>query len=186
MKTKTVVLITLSIIFIVLLIGVALIFPKLTEAFEKSTTKSSSGASAEMSAPDFTVYDTNGNKVKLSDNLGKPIVVNFWATWCTYCVKELPDFDALYEEYGDDVVFMMVDLPDGQRETESAARSFIKNNGYSFPVYFDLDGSAHNAYIESGIPVTVFIDSEGNLMEKHVGMMQENSIRENLEKLVGE
>ncbi len=186
MKTKTAVLMILSVIFIVILIGAALIFPKLSQAYEEDKNKSSFVQSNEMPASDFTVYDENGKEVSLSDSYGKPIVVNFWATWCGYCVKELPDFDALYKEYGDEIVFMMVDLPDGQRETESSARSFIKEKGYSFPIYFDLNGSASKAYVENGIPVTVFIDKNGNLSEKHIGMMNANTLRKYLEKMVGE
>lgn len=191
MRKKTVIILALSVLFVGVLIAVALIFPRLTELYEKSGKNpagesSFGGSQNKISATDFTVYDTSGNEIRLSDKTGKPTVVNFWATWCGYCVNELPDFDVLYKEYGNKVNFMMVDLPDGQRETESAARSFIKNHGYSFPVYFDLNGSASKAYVDGGIPVTVFVDKEGNILEKHIGMMHETSIREYLEKMVGE
>ena len=59
-------------------------------------------------APDFVVTDTDGNAVTLSQFFGKPIVLNFWATWCMPCVYELPDFEEVFREYGDRVVFMMI------------------------------------------------------------------------------
>ena len=68
-------------------------------------------------APDFSVTDGDGNEVKLADCLGKPVIINFWATWCPPCRSELPAFETLYGKYGNDVVFMMIDLSDGYRET---------------------------------------------------------------------
>ena len=58
----------------------------------------------DYSAPDFTVLDYNGNQVKLSDFKGKPVVINFWATWCFYCKEEMPDFDTAHEKYPDMVI----------------------------------------------------------------------------------
>ena len=180
MKIKSI--ITITVVFAMLLIGLAIVFPKISEKYEKTKV----GKTNKISATDFTVYDKDGKGVKLSDKKGKPVVVNFWATWCGYCVNELPDFDKLYEEYKDKVVFMMVDLPDGQNETKSGALSFVKQEGFSFPVYFDSDGSARKAYVENGIPVTIFIDKNGNLYNKNIGMMHESTIREYLDAMIGE
>ena len=69
-------------------------------------------------APDFIVYDAEGTAFRLSDFKGKPVVVNFWASWCPPCRSEMPHFDQVYSEVKDDVMFMMVDLVDGQRETQ--------------------------------------------------------------------
>lgn len=71
----------------------------------------------KIKAPDFTVVDAKGDSVNLSDLLGKPIVLNFWASWCPPCKSEMPDFNEVYKEVGEDITFMMVDLVDGQRET---------------------------------------------------------------------
>ena len=68
-------------------------------------------------APDFTVYDRNGQPVRLSDMFGKPIVLKFWASWCGPCRSEMPDFDEVYRLLGDEVVFMLVNLTDGEVET---------------------------------------------------------------------
>ena len=85
-------------------------------------------------APDFTVYDGDGSTVNLSDFRGKPVVLNFWASWCGPCRKELPDFDAASQELAGEVQFLMVNMTGG-RETKEQAGALIRQEGYSFPVY---------------------------------------------------
>ena len=122
-------------------------------------------------APDFAVLDKDGNTVKLSDFRGKPVVINFWATWCPPCKQELPDFNKAAETYKDDVVFLMVNLTDGQRDTVNVVKAFVADNGYTFPVYFDTSYSAANAYSISSIPATYFINAKGEVVSYKVGMM---------------
>ena len=119
---------------------------------------------APDAAPDFTVYNKEGNPVRLSDMIGKPIVLNFWASWCGPCKMEMPDFEEAYREMGDDVVFMIVNLTDGQYETMASAQSFINSMGYTFPVYFDLTEDAAYTYGIVSIPTTYFIGARGDLV----------------------
>ena len=95
------------------------------------------GSEDVFPAMDFTVYTTDGTPVSLSDHFGRPILINFWATWCPPCKSEMPDFDRVYADYGDDVVFMMINMTDGSRDTVESAAAFVADNGYSFPVYYD-------------------------------------------------
>ena len=88
-------------------------------------------------APDFTVLDYDGKEVKLSAFKGKPVVLNFWASWCGPCKSEMPDFNEIYQEYKDQICFMMVNLTDGTQETMEKAKAYVDGQGYSFPVYFD-------------------------------------------------
>jgi thiol-disulfide isomerase/thioredoxin len=136
-------------------------------------------------AADFTVYDGNMKEVRLSDFKGKPVVVNFWATWCIYCVREFPQFEDAYRRYGDRVNFVMVDLTDNYRETMDSAKDFIRKNDYTFPVYYDMKNSADNAYNISSIPVSLFIDAGGNIVDTHVGAMSETMLDSYLVKLTG-
>lgn len=138
---------------------------------------------AKLQTTDFMVYDKNGNEVHLSDYAGRPIVVNIWATWCGPCRSELPYFNTLYNELGDDVVFMMVNCTGG-RETQSVVEKFVKDNGYDFPVYFDKKYKANSAYNVSGIPTTLFIDRDGKLVHKEVGSMDEDELRDFIEEIL--
>lgn len=131
-------------------------------------------------APDFTVTDGGGNRVSTADLSGKPVILNFWATWCPPCRSELPAFDKLYRQYGNEVSFMMIDLTDGYRETVEGVRKFISENGYTFPVYYDTEGSAAEAYNVSSIPFTVAVGRNGNIVGTHLGAMSEAA----LEKLI--
>ncbi|MBQ3100446.1 MAG: TlpA family protein disulfide reductase [Clostridia bacterium] len=134
----------------------------------------------EQSAKDFTVYDENENAVSLSSMQGKPTVVNFWATWCGYCVIEMPDFEIAYNEYKDEVNFMMVDLTN-ETETKEKASEFIKEKGYTFPVYFDQELSAYKAYNLTSIPRTLIILADGTLMYEHVGAMDRITLASKIE-----
>ena len=131
-------------------------------------------------APDFTVTDKNGNEVSLSDFAGKPVVLNLWASWCSPCKSEMPAFDAAYAEYGNDIVFMMVNLTDGQGETLTTAKRFLETVDYEFPVYFDTDLEVAMNYSIGSIPVTYFIDSNGYLVAYANGAMTENMLAQGL------
>ncbi|MBQ8687305.1 MAG: TlpA family protein disulfide reductase [Ruminococcus sp.] len=142
-----------------------------------SDTQDTAEEESTIPAPDFTVQDRSGETVSLSDYFGKPIVINFWATWCGPCKSELPAFDALSKEYGEDVHFLMVNLTDGQRETIEIVEEFLEENGYEFPVYFDTEYMASYTYGAYSIPLSVFIDKEGNVVNSHVGAMSEETLR---------
>lgn len=134
-------------------------------------------------APDFTVIDTDGNKVKLSDFFGKPIVLNFWASWCPPCKSEMPEFNKVYAEVKDEVLFFMVDMVDGQRETTTKGKQFIKDSGYSFPVYFDETEEAAYTYGISSIPTTLFIDKDGIVASGYKGAINEKTLRAGIENI---
>ena len=122
-------------------------------------------------APDFTVQDGEGNSVKLSDFFGKPIVLNFWASWCPPCKAELPDFEDAYKKYDGEVVFLMVNMTDNQMETVEVAKDFVKTHGYTFPVYFDVSYEAAMVYGIRSIPQTYFINAEGEAVASATGMI---------------
>lgn len=142
--------------------------------------------SDEYAAPDFTVYDESGNAVKLSDFEGEPVVINFWASWCGPCKSELPAFDKLSAEYGEDVKFMMINLTDGVRETIDGVKEFVEENGYSFEVLYDTDFEAAYAYGVYSIPMTVFVDESGNIYTGYIGAINETTLEEVITELIGE
>ena len=135
-------------------------------------------------APDFTVYDADGNAVALSDNKGTPVVVNFWATWCGPCQDEMPLMQEAYKEYGDRAAFMFVNLTDGTYDTVESVGEFMERYGYDLPVFFDSDASGAEAYGVTGIPFTVFIDRDGAVAGSHLGSISEESLRDGLDAIL--
>jgi len=139
---------------------------------------------ARDTAPDFAVVDEEGNPVRLSDFRGRPVVLNFWASWCPPCRQEMPEFDSAYKEMGGDVVFMMVDLTDGGRESVATASRFVEGQGYGFPVYFDTRGEAADAYGIMSIPATFFIDGEGRVVSSQVGALSKAALARGIEGIM--
>jgi thiol-disulfide isomerase/thioredoxin len=134
------------------------------------------GGKEKIAAPDITVVNAAGDGVKLSDMAGKPVVLNFWASWCPPCKSEMPEFDKAYAEYGEEVTFMMVDLTDGARETVETGAAYVAEQGFSFPVYYDTSGEAAAAYGVSAIPSTLFIDKDGNVVTGAQGAINEETL----------
>lgn len=189
MKSKTTLLITCS--ALVVLIGAAAILYnvlgdklKPQQLTETSDTEYSDTAEEELSkAPDFTVYDIDGNAVSLSDFVGKPVIVNFWASWCGPCKSEMPDFETAYKEYGEDIHFLIVNMTDGSSETVESASEFIAEAGYTFPVYYDTDLDAAMTYNVYSIPATYFIDAEGNAIAQGSGALDLETINKGIDMI---
>lgn len=136
-----------------------------------------------ISAPDFSVEDREGNTVTFSELIGKPVVINFWASWCPPCKSEMPEFDTVYRELGEEVTFLMINSTDGARETAETAAAYIDGQGYSFPVYFDTGQEASYAYGISSLPTTVFIDRDGYLVTGAIGMIDEATLRRGIDMI---
>lgn len=124
-------------------------------------------ASAANAAPSFTVTNMRDKSVSLASLKGKPVFVNFWATWCPPCVKEMPDIQKMYEKYGDKIQFVTINIDANKKEI----KAFMDKHGFTMPVMMDSDGSASAAYSLQAIPVSYIIDSEGNLLNQHLGAM---------------
>ena len=135
-------------------------------------------------APDFTVYDLERNEVHLSDFIGKPVILNFWASWCGPCQSEMPEFNEEYLALSDDVAFLMVNLTDGTRETVEGASAFIARKGYAFPVLYDTSGEAASAYAVYSIPVTYFIDAQGHAVAQATGAIGASTLRRGLDMIL--
>lgn len=135
----------------------------------------------KVEAPDFTAVDADGTEVKLSDYVGKPIVLNFWASWCSPCKSEMPEFNAAWEELEGEVQFLMVNMTDGARETVESAREYVEGEGFTFPVLFDTKSEAAIAYSAYSLPTTYFIDAEGYVTARAVGAIDGETLQKGLD-----
>jgi cytochrome c-type biogenesis protein len=165
--------------------------PAANENQHQSTEEDSS--SSTIPAFDFTLTDQYGNEHTLSDYKGKVVFLNFWATWCPPCRKEMPDIQRLYEEYNfnqDDVVFLGVASPRGEKNKNTreidmdGIMDFLEENGYTFPVVFDETGEVFDQYGISALPTTFLINKNGIFYGYAPGMLtkeiMENIIKETL------
>lgn len=137
----------------------------------------------KIEAPDFTVLDADGESVKLSDFEGKPVVINFWASWCGPCKSEMPDFDEAWSRLGEEIHFLMVNMTDGSRETVESAKAYVEEQGFSFPVYFDTEYEAAIAYGASSLPTTFFIDAEGYAIAQAVGAIDADTLQRGIDMI---
>lgn len=132
-------------------------------------------------APDFTLRLFDGEYFNLSEHKGRPVVINFFASWCIPCKAEAPSFDKVYREYKTkDVAFLGIAIQD----TETKAIGFVNEVGITFPTGLDEDGKIKESFGVFGIPVTYFIDKNGKINYTHAGMMTEDLIRYELDKIL--
>ncbi len=152
-------------------------------AEEASSAEDSTVEEAVSTIPDVTLYDGEGNAVMLSSFIGKPLVINFWATWCGYCVMEMPAFQKAYESLGDEVTFLMMNMTDGQRETVEKAKSFLEKNAYTFPVLYDTSQEAAYTYGVYSLPMTLFVSADGVPVAYANGAISEDLLYKGLEMI---
>ena len=122
-------------------------------------------------APDFEAIDLAGNTVMLSSYFGRPIIIYFWATWCNDNQSDLPGFNDAYHRHGDKVQFLLVNLTDGIRDTESGVKKYLSDRGYDFPVLLDTRSSALGKYQVHSLPLTVMINPDGTEKSRRMGTM---------------
>lgn len=120
---------------------------------------------------DFELYDRNGNAVKLHSKLGKPVIINVWATWCGPCRTEMPDIQKLYEKYSNDIEFVMLNATTTRNESVEKVEQYIQQNGYTFPVYYDTNGAGQNALNIWAFPTTYVLSSKGEILFNAARMM---------------
>lgn len=175
----------------VVILVVNILKPDSTES-EKKTTAPSEEISGEedipgaklsalregAEAPDFELNTLEGETVKLSDYRGKKVILNFWATWCPPCKAEMPHMQKFYEENKDKgVEILAVNLTNMDKGVEEV-KTFVKENGLTFPIPLDEEGNAGTTYQAFTIPTSYILDENGVITKKIVGPMDENMMKE--------
>lgn len=157
------------------------------EPVEETPAAAETESAAEIvAAPDFTLQDQFGNSHTFSDYQGKTVFLNFWATWCPPCKAEMPDIQALYEEYGknsEDLVILGVATPGVGREGSAEdIAAFLEENGYTYPVVMDTDSSLSYWYGIRSYPTTFMIDTDGNVYGYVTGQLTMDIMRSIIEQ----
>ena len=153
-----------------------------TQPAETTQPTESRPDNTEPDLPDFTVSDGNGNSVKLSDYTGKPVVLNFWASWCGPCKSEMPEFQEVYEEMGDQVQFLMVNSTTSESTIENA-KSFVWDNGYTFPVLYDTRAEAVTVFGIDAFPTTFFLNKTGEPVAYVVGAINRETLLKGIDMI---
>ena len=131
-------------------------------------------------APDFSLPLLGGEgEQKLSDLKGKPVVINFWATWCPPCKEEMPLLQRYASQYGDQMVLLGVDYA----EEAPVVQKFVDEMGITFPILLDADGSVSTLYYVRNYPTTYFVDAEGVVRAQHLGLLTEDLLKKYLKTI---
>ena len=120
--------------------------------------------------PDFTLTDLDGNEFTLSDMAGeKAVVIDFWATWCGWCVRGFPNLVEFTDEYGDKVEVVAVDVWEREGTTLETISDFKEENDINFTLLMNWEGDVAEQYFVTGIPLTVVVDIDGNIAAIYSG-----------------
>ncbi|MGH2808122.1 MAG: TlpA family protein disulfide reductase [Actinomycetota bacterium] len=134
------------------------------------------GGSAAIGAPapDIEMTDFDGTRFSLADYEGRPLVLNFWASWCPNCVAEMPDFEKVFQATDGEVAFLGVNQSDAREPAEDLAH----RTGVTYRLAEDPNGRVFQAFGGAGMPTTVFIDDDGRLVDVVVGQLSAGQLSE--------
>jgi thiol-disulfide isomerase/thioredoxin len=131
--------------------------------------------------PNLVVRDFDGGELMLGDFEGRPLVVNFWASWCPPCGAEMPDLERVHQSVGEKVAFLGVNLRDDRNLAEDLAES----TGVTYRLAEDPEGRLFQAFDGRGMPTTVFIGPDGNVVDVIAGQLNEAQLRERIGSAFG-
>ena len=130
------------------------------------------------------MYLENGEKISSKELLeGKPAVINIWTSWCKYCDVEMEYFNEFYLKEKENIKFIMINAT-GDRDTKESAREYIENKGYTFDIYYDLYLKAISKLGVCSYPTTIFVDKDGNIESKIIGMITKQKLQSKIEELI--
>jgi len=130
-------------------------------------------------APNFEFLGEQGHLLQLSDFAGTPVVLNFWASWCPPCRMEKPHFQQAFEEYGNDVKFIVLNVD----EPIEVARAYADEEGFTFPLYFDETNEGAAAFGVTAVPETFFIDADGVISARFMGAIDFHTIEHSIKDM---
>lgn len=177
------VIITTVVIGVLLLSGVVVLSSRGSDDGQTGGLQNTSKPQELQKAPEFSLKDYDGNSVSLADFKGKPVVVNSWAVWCPFCVKELDDFAKVQKEFGDKVTIIAID----RAESLETAKEFTDDLGVTDDLVFLLD--PNDSFYQSiggfSMPETLFVNGDGEIVFHKRGPMDEEEIRMRIKESFG-
>lgn len=139
--------------------------------------------------PDCSFRLFGGGQLRLASIKGRPAVINFWASWCVYCIEEMPAFQRVWASLEGKVAFVGADLLGIEGETESAARTFAKRTGVAYPLIFDERGLlfSHISTFRGRpiLPATIFVKADGTIAFRQFGPLSEATLRARISEHLG-
>jgi len=122
--------------------------------------------------PNFSAQDLDGNPVSLDQVAGKPILINFWASWCQPCMEELPYLQQIYEQFGGDLIVIGINADD----TLSDMRAVADELQLTFPIWNDPQGTISRKMLISALPTSYFIDQDGTILGSYIGIVDDSVV----------
>jgi thiol-disulfide isomerase/thioredoxin len=133
-------------------------------------------------APDFALENERGEVVRLSDFEGRPVFLNFWATWCTFCIEEMPDMQRVQDQYGDGLVVIGVNAGDSVEDGED----FVRQTGITYLRLYDPELNVTDGYLVRAMPTSYFITAAGKILDANFGFMVYDQMIEKIEAALNE
>jgi thiol-disulfide isomerase/thioredoxin len=157
-------------------VGSGFLFNRLTT---NAGSQSLQGPTQSSPAPDFDLETLDGTSVKLADLRGRPVLINFWATWCGPCQQEMPMIEQYYQKYKPDLVVLAVNSD----EPKPDVQAFVTNFKLTFPVLLDPNYKVEDLYRVRAFPTTFFVDKSGTIRYQQIGVLSEGQLVQYLAEL---
>lgn len=135
-------------------------------------------------APAFQLKSLDGEEHELKQYIGKPVILNFWASWCTPCIQEAPYFVEMHSKYKQDVQILTINLT--AVDSLEGAKAFVEQFGYEFPTLLDEENEAATSYRIKPIPTTFFINPQGLITDGVYGGMTIEDLEARTKQLIQE
>lgn len=158
-----------------------------TNQSQTSSTSNLENRALELNSqqlPDFKITSPDGRELLISSFSDKPLLIVEWASWCPDCRNQLPIIQKMYEKYGDQVYFVLINLIEPEKETTEAADRYITQGEYAFPYYYDMDQSAADALQVQTIPSMYFVDKRGQIKNVLIKHTPEDALEKELKELL--
>ena len=172
----------IPIILAILLVGIlgaaALLYSYLSRQSDSSSAAPDLDLPDPIPAVDFQLEDSQGVPQSFLELLdGRPAVLNFWASTCGPCRQEMPFFQQVYDAYGKEIQFLMVNVMDAMGDTKEAAQAYLAEEGFTFPIYYDVQLDGVMSYGLQGFPTTFLLNEDGELVLGYSGMMLDDTLQ---------